>query len=115
MSRTVHGGQFNWQPKKSGAGNSTGDYKMIWDDFQTEINTITPMTGSAEEFLALGMRYCLGQGVEQNNVMAHKWFNIAAIKGNENARSYLFELSSEMTAAEILEAQRQARSFLTVH
>jgi uncharacterized protein len=62
--------------------------------------SLSPQTTSAEEFFDLAMRYCLGRGVSQDNVSAHKWFNIAALKGNKAA---------------VAEALRQARAFLTVH
>jgi uncharacterized protein len=87
---------------------------MIWDNINAtgDVNSIN---ASADAFLAMGMKYCIGHGVAQDNVTAHKWFNIAAIKGSDKAKSYRLELSQEMTASEIAEAQRQARQFLTVH
>ena len=88
---------------------------MIWDNVNTSNEDVTSINASAEACLAMGMKYCIGHGVAQNNVAAHKWFNIAAIKGNEKAKSYRLELSQEMTGSEIAEAQRQARQFLTVH
>ena len=88
---------------------------MIWDNIHTDITGTTSINTSSEDFLALGMRYCLGHGVAANNIMAHKWFNIAAMKGSNKARSYRLELAQEMSAAEIAEAQKQARAFLTVH
>ena len=88
---------------------------MIWDTENSINNDITTMTANAESCLAMGMKYCIGHGVQQNNITAHKWFNIAAIKGSDKARSYRLELSQEMTASEIAEAQRQARQFLTLH
>jgi uncharacterized protein len=88
---------------------------MIWDTENTINNDITTMTANAEACLAMGMKYCIGHGVAQSNITAHKWFNIAAIKGSDKAKSYRLELSQEMTASEIAEAQRQARQFLTLH
>ena len=88
---------------------------MIWDTVNSAQEDITSMLASAESCLAMGMKYCIGHGVAANNVTAHKWFNIAAIKGNEKAKSYRLELSQEMTASEIAEAQRQARQLLTLH
>jgi uncharacterized protein len=87
---------------------------MIWDNVNTN-EDINSMAATADACLAMGMKYCIGHGVMQNNIAAHKWFNIAAIKGSDKARSYRLELSQEMTASEISEAQRQARQFLTVH
>jgi uncharacterized protein len=61
------------------------------------------------------MMYCIGRDVEQNYVIAHKWFNLAALKGSEEAKVYRRELALEMSPGEIAEAQRQARSWLTLH
>ena len=88
---------------------------MIWDNANSTNEEINSMTANADSCLAMGMKYCIGHGVAQNNIVAHKWFNIAAIKGSEKAKSYRLELSQEMTASEIAEAQRQARQFLTLH
>jgi uncharacterized protein len=78
----------------------------------TELNAVT---STADDIFELGMKYCLGRGVAQNLVAAHKWFNIAALKGNESAKYYRHDISREMTAADIAEAQRQARALLTLH
>ena len=48
-------------------------------------------------------------------VTAHKWFNLAAMLGNLEARAYRAELANEMTADEVAEAQRQARRYLSTH
>jgi TPR repeat protein len=70
---------------------------------------------SADMLFHLGMMYCLGREVEQNYVAAHKWFNIAALKGSTAARQYRCEISREMTTGQIAEAQRQARAWISVH
>lgn len=48
-------------------------------------------------------------------ITAHKWFNLAAMQGNLEARAYRAELAKEMTAEEIAEAQRLAREYLSTH
>ena len=88
---------------------------MIWDNIETSFNNSMPHTASADELLALGLKYCFGRGVSQSYVEAHKWFKLAAMKGNENAKSYRCELAREMSASEIAEAQRQARAWMTLH
>ena len=45
-------------------------------------------------------------------VTAHKWFNLAAQAGLEDARAYRQQLTFEMTPREVAEAQRQARQWL---
>ena len=62
-----------------------------------------------------GLRYCLGRDVPKDYVSAHKWFNLAALRGCEQARQYRAEISREMSQSEVAEAQRQARLWMTTH
>jgi TPR repeat protein len=75
----------------------------------------TPAATTADALFELGMIYCIGRGAEQDYVTAHQWFNLAALKGSDAARQYRCELAREMTAAQVAEAQRRARDWLTVH
>ena len=75
---------------------------------------ITPNAATADILFELGMMYCIGRDVSMDYVAAHKWFNLAALKGSEDARHYRCELSREMTATQVHEAQRQARAWLTL-
>ncbi len=71
---------------------------------------------SSGALLQLGIMYSLGQEVERDLIAAHKWFNLAALRGNECAKQYRRDISSEMSPSEIAEAQREAREWLyTVH
>ena len=45
-------------------------------------------------------------------VTAHKWFNLAAQAGSEDARAYRQQLTFEMSPREVAEAQRQAREWM---
>jgi uncharacterized protein len=81
---------------------------------EVEIN-LSAATASAEEMFDLGMKYCLGREVEPDLVAAHKWFNLAALKGSADARQYRCEISREMSPADIAYAQREARAWLTLH
>jgi len=66
----------------------------------------------ANALFILGTRYSTGRDVELDLVAAHKWFNLAAMMGHEAARLSRTELGPEMSAAQIAEAQRQAREWL---
>lgn len=68
---------------------------------------------SADALYQLGLMYAAGRDVVVDLVTAHKWFNIAAARGNRDARRMRSELAAEMTRAEIIEAQRQARAWAT--
>ena len=60
----------------------------------------------------LGMFYSVGGSVPADKVAAHKWFNLAAVRGNRDAIAYRRELSCEMTEIEIAAAQRAAREWI---
>lgn len=69
--------------------------------------------GSADECFDLGVSYSCGTGdLPIDLVEAHKWFNLAALRGSEEGQSMRAEIAGEMTAREIAEAQRQARAIL---
>lgn len=78
---------------------------------QVEIGAGAPATDL--EMYRLGLAASIGaEGDELDYVTAHKWFNLAAMKGNAAAREYRAELASQMSPAQIAEAQRQAREWL---
>jgi TPR repeat protein len=64
--------------------------------------------GQAQALYNLGLVY----STENDYVTAHKWFNLAAMKGIDEARKMRADLSREMSPSEIAEAQRQAREWL---
>ena len=63
----------------------------------------------------LGVMYAAGRTVEVDRVTAHKWLNIAALRGCAEAVALRAELASEMSSAEIAAAQREARLWLSRH
>ncbi len=71
-------------------------------------------SGRADALYNLGLAYSTGQGVTQDIVAAHKWFNLAAMRGIEAAKSWRNQMASEMNASQIAQAQRQAREWLSL-
>jgi uncharacterized protein len=69
-----------------------------------------PMT--ADTLFELGMMYSSGRSVPIDLVIAHKWFNLAAMQGNTEAVRLRREIAAEMSDAEIGRAQRAARDWL---
>ena len=73
-------------------------------------------SGSVEALYELGVTYSTGRGgIQVDLIEAHKWFNLAALNGCTRGQQCRAEISIEMTAREIAEAQRQARSWLGSH
>jgi TPR repeat protein len=63
----------------------------------------------------LGMMYAAGRSVPVDLVAAHKWFNLAALKGRRDAVGLRRELAELMSDVEIAMAQREARIWMTAH
>jgi uncharacterized protein len=70
--------------------------------------------GRADALYNLGLAYSTGQGVGVDMVAAHKWFNLAAVRGVEAAKGWRNQLAAEMTIGQVAEAQRLAREWLKI-
>ena len=72
-------------------------------------------TAKADILFELGLMYATGRDCEPDLVAAHKWFNIAAIKGSDRAVELRAELAATMSKVEIAKALREARMWMTTH
>lgn len=70
---------------------------------------------TADTLFELGMMYASGREVPIDLITAHKWFNIAAMRGHAEAAQLRREIAAEMNDAEIGQAQRAARDWLKAH
>ena len=69
--------------------------------------------GDIAAYYDLGVAYSTGShGVGCDLIEAHKWFNLSAVAGHVEAQMCRADISEEMTAREIAEAQRRAREWL---
>lgn len=71
-------------------------------------------SGRGDALYNLGLAYSTGQGVSVDFVAAHKWFNLAALQGVDEAKSWRAQISREMNTSQIAEAQKLAREWLTI-
>jgi len=81
-------------------------------DFATALREWTPLAkqGDAAAQYNLGFMYDNGQGVLQDYVRAHMWFNIAASSGgSETASKNRDIVAKRMSSSQIGEAQKLAR------
>ena len=82
-------------------------------DFLLRSRIAEAEAGSVDALFELGVTYSTGRGgVAVDLIEAHKWFNLAALNGSTRGQECRAEISVEMTAREIAEAQRQARAWL---
>jgi uncharacterized protein len=69
--------------------------------------------GDIGAYYDLGVAFSTGShGAACDLIEAHKWFNLAAVSGHVQAQMCRADISEEMTAREIAEAQRRARQWL---
>jgi TPR repeat protein len=77
---------------------------------------VLPLPGpnsTGDELFRLGLLYSTGQGgAPLDYVSAHMLFNLAAMRGSAEAKTYRKELSQEMDPGDVAEAQRAARQWL---
>jgi len=81
------------------------------DPVASEALEAARLTNSAEDYYNLGLLFSTGR--QTDYVQAHKWFNLAAMKGKVEARKWRAELAGEMSEQEISAAQREAREWLS--
>lgn len=70
---------------------------------------------NADILFEMGMMYATGRECEVDMVAAHKWFNIAAIKGCGRAAMLRAEVAEAMSKIELARALREAREWMTCH
>jgi len=90
------------------AAYEAGDYATALENFQPLAEQ-----GNAVAQVTLGFMYANGQGVPQDIVLAHMWFNIASANGSENATQIRATIVKEMTREQIADAQARARVCLS--
>lgn len=72
--------------------------------------------GDIDALFELGVSYSTGRGgTAVDLIEAHKWFNLGALSGDQRSQACRADISYEMTAREIAEAQKQARAWLAVN
>ena len=75
-----------------------------------------PMGGEiAQSYVEMGLAFSAGRAGSVDLIEAHKWFNIAAARGDRSAARLREELASEMSREQIAAALRAARQFLSCH
>jgi len=80
-----------------------------------ESGALAPADASADALYDLGIACASGRSAPADLVSAHKWFNLAAMKGHGEAARMRREIATEMTDGEIGQAQRAARDWLKAH
>lgn len=85
--------------------------------FEILDHQLATMGGNAEAdtFCEMGLMYAAGRDCPLDFVSAHKWLNIAAIKGSDRAATLRADLAQSMSKSDLAEALRSAREWMTMH
>src|SRR5665647_489226 len=103
---------------RSGEGGKTIKRRRRMFQGHIDLDTATPVEASAipDVLFERGMYWASGRSGVVNLVAAHKWFNLAAVKGRTDAISLRREVAEMMSEVEIATAQREARAWMmTAH
>jgi TPR repeat protein len=84
---------------------------------QFDLDAATPVEATAipDVLFERGLYWASGRSGVVNLVAAHKWFNLAALKGRADAIFMRREVAEMMSEAEIATAQREARAWMIAH
>jgi TPR repeat protein len=87
--------------------------------FQGQLNLETAIAvehgANGDVLFELGMLYASGRAGAVDLVAAHKWFNLAALRGRVDGIAMRREVAEMMSEADIAAAQREARAWMTAH
>ncbi|MCU0820732.1 MAG: hypothetical protein MUF11_15780 [Beijerinckiaceae bacterium] len=76
------------------------------------------MNGSGEPVTNLfdkAVDFATGRSGAMDLIEAHKWFNLAALRGDAEAARRRQELAAEMEPGQVAQALRLAREWLSTH
>jgi hypothetical protein len=82
-----------------------------------DLDSALPVNATAVPDLLFdrGLYWASGRSGVVNLVAAHKWFNLAAVKGRVDAIKMRREIAELMSGDEIAVAQREARDWMLAH
>ncbi len=88
---------------------------MPYSDMATDIAPETGLiseTATGEELYKVGLAYAEGVECEQDRIAAHKWFNLAVLKGHDDAKICREEMADLLDKEDIKSALKAARAWL---
>jgi hypothetical protein len=85
--------------------------------FEMTTSEMATMGGdnNANVFCEMGLMYATGRGCDIDLIAAHKWLNIAAIKGCDRAADLRADVAATLSKMELATALRAAREWMTMH
>ena len=110
---------YNWTGAALGTGpakkNKRGDEQMFHGLFDLDNAAPVEATAIPDVLFERGLYWASGRSGVVNLIAAHKWFNLAALKGRVDAIAMRREVAEQMSEVEIATAQREARAWMVAH
>ncbi|TPQ28172.1 hypothetical protein C2U70_29850 [Bradyrhizobium guangdongense] len=88
---------------------------MFQGTFDLDAATPIDATALSDVLFERGLYWASGRSGLVDLVAAHKWFNLAALKGRKDAIGLRQEVAEQMSETEIAAAQREARAWVVAH
>ena len=85
---------------------------MPFADYAIDLAAMLGPDSAPEELYQAGLVYATGLNVDVDLIAAHKWVNLAALRGSEDAKIQRAELAGMMSSDEVKQALQSAREWL---
>jgi uncharacterized protein len=88
---------------------------MFQGNFDLDTAALIETSAVQDVLFERGLYWASGRSGMVDLVTAHKWFNLAALKGRVDAVALRREVAQMMSDVEIAMAQREARAWMSAH
>ncbi len=88
---------------------------MFQGNFGLDTAALIETSAVQDVLFERGLYWASGRSGMVDLVTAHKWFNLAALKGRVDALALRREVAEMMSDVEIAMAQREARAWMSAH
>lgn len=85
---------------------------MAYSDTHVEPASLLGAHSNTEDLYRAGLAYATGTGTDIDLIEAHKWFNLAAARGHEEARLQRQEMADMLSTDEVKIALQAARDWI---
>ncbi|GAB5457016.1 MAG: sel1 repeat family protein [Henriciella sp.] len=88
---------------------------MAYSDMSVDVAPelgLSAETATGEELYRVGLAYSEGVDCEKDLIAAHKWFNLAVLKGSDDAKICREEMADLLDKEDIKSALASARAWL---
>jgi TPR repeat protein len=89
--------------------------KMAYSDMSVDVAPefgLSAETATGEELYKVGLVYSEGVDCERDLIAAHQWFNLAVLKGHDDAKICREEMADLLDKEDIKSALKAARAWL---